>query len=364
MTAALVITEVCVVPSVSAETLDPHETSIKLHPIRAPNGFGIQDTGVKINVDYPGGYYPYDIATSPEANWGVIAWTNPSGEAYLNAPIDLPTFDARQKLESRTWISTSSPAASQSMALMWTENFEKGTTSQTLFQVGINNTGGCADSQGNPLEHDFFVAPNSKALNPYYPSAYINDAPNPPTNPFLNQITALTINGSVELLAQMPTTSPGQCAVNQSGLIYALIFNNPVRHQTLFYQLDLSYFCYAGTDLAINEWCETASLQTNYFFTGENGVWGIDDPITKYIDPATHLPYSLLQNAHTDNLSINFLPRIAYLIEHGQDGLDTDISHWQFGSIYFGQHTWGSSALVSVWTSANFTPTIVYTPAN
>jgi hypothetical protein len=333
-------------------------------PILAPHGFGVQDTGLKTTGDYPRGYYPYDIATSPDANWGVIAWTNPAGEAYLNAPIDLPTFDDQQKLQSRTWISTSSPAANQSMALIWTENVARDTTSQTLFQDGINDTGGCTDSQGNPLEYDFFVAPNSKGLDPYYPSAYLSDAPNPPNKPFLNEATALTINGSVQLLAEMPTTSPGQCAVNQSGLLYAQILNNPVRHQTLYYQLELSVFCYAGTDPAYNEWCKTTPLQMNYFFTGANNVWGIDDPITNYVNPATHSPYSLLEDGGTVNLAINFLPRIAHLIQHGEHGLDTDLLHWQLGAIYFGQHTWGSSALVSVWSSANFAPTIVYTPAH
>jgi hypothetical protein len=364
LTATLVITEICFGSSAGNRTVVAHGLSITLHPILAPHGFGVQDTGAKTNSDHPRGYYPYDIATSPDANWGVIAWTNPVDQAYLNAPIYLPDFDAQRKLRSRTWISSSSPVANQKMALVWTENLTSGTTAQILYQSGINDIGGCTDSQGNPLEYDFFVAPNSKGLDPYHPSAYLNDEPNPPTNPFLNQITALTIEGSVELLAQMPTTSPGQCAVNQSGLLYALIFNNPVHHQTLYYQLDLNGFCYAGPDPAYNEWCKTTPHQMSYFFTGANNEWGIDDPITNYLNSATHSPYSLLGEGGTDDLALDFLPRIAYLIQHGEHGLDTDLSHWQVGAIYFGQHTWGSSALVSKWSSANFAPTIVYTPAN
>jgi hypothetical protein len=143
-------------------------------------------------------------------------------------------------------------------------------------------------------------------------------------------------------------------------MIYALVFNNTVNHQTLFYQLDFSWFCYAGTDPAINSWCQATVPQSDYFMTGQGGIWGIDDPISNYVNRATSQPYSLLQSPSVMDIDINFLPRIAQLIQTNQYGMDAELSHWQWGAFYYGQHTWGSAALVSSWTSANFSPSLVY----
>ena len=91
-------------------------------------------------------------------------------------------------------------------------------------------------------------------------------------------------------------------------------------------------------------------------------MWGIDDPLTSYVDPATNEPFTLLQKAGTLTLNLNLLPRIAHLIQTGQYGLDTNLADWQWGSFYYGQHVWGSSRLVSRWSSVNFSPSIVYSP--
>jgi hypothetical protein len=101
----------------------------------------------------------------------------------------------------------------------------------------------------------------------------------------------------------------------------------------------------------------------NYFMTGQDNIWGIDDPINNYVNTATNQRYALLQHPALLDIDINFLPRVAQLIRSGQYGIDPDLSHWQWGSFYYGQHTWGSATLVSNWTSANFSPEIVYSPA-
>jgi hypothetical protein len=101
----------------------------------------------------------------------------------------------------------------------------------------------------------------------------------------------------------------------------------------------------------------------NYFMIGQGDVWGIDDPINNYINHSTNRLYSLLQNESLQEIDINFLPRIAQLIHTAQHGMDHDLSNWQWGSFYYGQHTWGNAALVSKWMSPNFSPEVVYSPA-
>jgi hypothetical protein len=337
--------------------------SVTTTPVAAPQGFAIQDTGDVVTKTHPGGYYPYDSATSPDANWNIVAWGNPPGEAYLAPFIDLPTYGAGGKITAQTWEAAYSATASQNLALIISQNLQSGVNSQTLLQNGIESVKGCTTAAGTPQEYDFFVSGSDKKTNPYYPSAYLSDQPDPPQNPPLSQVTALDIDGSVTLVAQGPTVVPGQCPVNQSSLLYSLIFNNLSKHETLFYQLELNSFCYAGTEASRNAWCKAYVPSMNYFFTGQNGVWGIDDPLTSYVNPATKKPFALFQTAGTLTLAINLLPRIAHLIESGADGMDTNLADWQLGSFYYGQHTWGSSALVSTWSSANFSPSIVYTPA-
>jgi len=343
---------------------DAWAQTLQINPVLPPQGFGVQDTGQVISTTYPGGYYPFDIATSLQANWFVAAWSNAPGESYLSPFFSLQTLTMNnQTVSDELWISTSSQTASQSMAIMIDYNVASGLTSQTIFQVGIPDASYCATPDGDPLEHDFFVAANSKSVDPNYPSAYERDGQTPPPNPSLDQLTALTINGSVALLAALSAASPGQCPLNQSAMIYALVFSNTVNHQTLFYQLDFNWFCYAGTDPDVNTWCETAIPQMNYFMTGQGGIWGIDDPISNYVNRTTKQQYALLQGTSVMDVDIDFLPRIAQLIQTNQNGIDADLSHWQWGSFYFGQHTWGSAALVSSWTSANFSPSLSIRPS-
>jgi hypothetical protein len=249
------------------------------------------------------------------------------------------------------------------MAISINHDLETGVTTQTIFQTGIPNADDCTTSSGDPLEYDFFIAANSRTLDPNYPSAYLSDRPDPPPNPSLDQVSAITINGWIQLVSATSTSAPGLCAVNQSALIYALVFNNTVNHQTLFYQLDLNWFCYSGTDPDVNIWCRVAVPQMNYFMTGQDNIWGIDDPINNYVNTATNQRYALLQHPALLDIDINFLPRVAQLIRSGQYGIDPDLSHWQWGSFYYGQHTWGSAVLISKWMSANFSPAIVYSPA-
>jgi hypothetical protein len=343
-----------------AQMLQANQQTAVLQPIVRPQGFAVMDTARTVNQAYPGGYYPFNTTTSSNANWAFVAWSNPENIPYLNPFISFPTFGENQQLTGQTWLASSSQTASQNMAVIINQNFTAGTTSEIFLQDGLTNLSGCSDGQGNPIEYDFFAFPNSPNFNPYYPSAYLQSAANPP----LNKVTGLNVKGSVGLLAQLSTSVPSRCPATQSSMIYSLIFNNTVTGQILFYQLDLNFFCYFGSDLDRNKWCSTVIPQMNYFFTGQGNVWGIDDPITNYVDPKTNAPYPLLQNTGTLNIDVNFMPRIAYLIQNAQYGMDNNLSHWQLGGIYYGQHTWGDAALVSNWSSANFAPTIVYSNVN
>jgi hypothetical protein len=359
---SLVINASVMVHAPAARSAVAAETSVTLNPVAAPQGFAILDTGHVVTKAIPGGYYPYDSATSPNANWNIVAWTNPAGEAYLAPFIDLPSYGANGAITAQTWEAVNTPTATQNLALIISQNLQTGISSQTLMQNGIEGVKGCTTAGGTPQEYDFFVGGNATKTNPYYPSAYLADQPNPPLNPALSHVTGIDVKGAVTLIAQGPTAVPGQCPVNQSSLLYAVIFNNLSKHQTLFYQLDLNSLCYAGTDASRNAWCKSYVPAANYFSIGQNNVWGIDDPLTSYVNPATNQPFPLLQTPGTLTLNLNLLPRIAHLIQTGQYGMDTNLADWQWGSFYYGQHSWGSSALVSTWSSVNFGPSIVYSP--
>ena len=261
----LIANAIFIVQALAAQSAVATEDMVTLNPVVAPKGFAVQETGTVVTKANPGGYYPYDSATSPNANWIVVAWTNPAGEDYLAPLIDHPRYGANGEITAQTWEAANSQTASQDLALSISQNLQTGMNSQTLLQNGIKSLKGCTTAGGTPQEYDFFVSGSSTRTNPYYPSAYLADQPNPPLNPALSQVSAINVKGSVALVDQEPTVSPGQCPINQGSLLYSLIFNNLSKHQTLFYQLDLNFFCYSGTDASRSSWCKSYVPSENYF---------------------------------------------------------------------------------------------------
>jgi hypothetical protein len=326
-------------------------SGILVAPVVVAKGFGILDTG-KVK-----GSYNFDQATSTAANWSIVAWSNPPGKSYFQP------FTKTTSGDTQIWETLSSSAAKQSMALALEMTPTTGVAAETLLQKGFTSTSGCSTAQGNPLENDFFVSGNARSTNPHYPSAYLRDGAKPPANPPLSQVTAIDIQGTVQLLESEAVVATGPCLVDQSGMLYALIFQDTVKGQWLYYQLDLNAFCFPGTNAARNAWCRTYKPSMTYFATGTNSTWGIDDVITNYTSSKTKTAFSLLRSPGAIALDLNFLPRIASLITKGQYGLDKTLADWTWNGFYYGQHTWGSATLQSSWTSTNFSPTIQYTPA-
>jgi hypothetical protein len=76
-----------------AQAIGAPQGSVVLRPVLPPQGYGVQDTGRVTSAAYPGGYYPFDIATSPQANWDIVAWSNPAGASYLLPFVSSESFD-------------------------------------------------------------------------------------------------------------------------------------------------------------------------------------------------------------------------------------------------------------------------------
>lgn len=319
-----------------------------VNPIAVPQGWGVQDIGLNGS-----GYYPFDIATSAAANWGIVAYANAPNESYL---MPFTTTTSGTVTEYST---VSSTTAAQGMALTFSKDSSTGNGIQTLTQSGVTTGALCS----NNTEIDLFLFPNGNAppnQDPAYPTAYLASAP----KPTLDLLSGIMVSGSVTLQSQSSSTgsAAAPCEINQGAMIYSLTLNNATTSQTLFYQIAFNYFCYPGNNATFNAYCSATIPSMNYFFTGSGGVWGIDDPINNYTNTATGVAYTLISTNVPVSVAINILPRLAYLIENGQYGLDTTLSHWSIGSFYYGQHTWGSASLASTWSSTNFGPSILIQP--
>ncbi len=324
------------------------QTTVQL--VTPPAGYGIQD-----KARNGSGYFPFDQATSSAANWNIVAWSNPANQSYMSPLLNIPTYNGGN-LVAQTWIANQNANSIQPMAVSLSLDLQHNTSSQMLIQNGSYNT---SNDTTCSQENDLFVFPNSTTYNTAYPNAYSTTA----TNPTLDKVTAMTVNGQVSLLsASNTTTTPSPCSLNMGSMIYALSFSNTSSGATFYYQLGLNFFYFNGSNATYNSIFSSGVLNENYFFTGAGNEWGIDDPITSYTNPATGSAYTLFQNPGAYNLNLNVYPRIAYLITNGQYGLDTNLSHWKLSGIYYGHTQHGTAYIGSNWSSANFFPTITYNP--
>ena len=143
----------------------------------------------------------------------------------------------------------------------------------------------------------------------------------------LGEISRLYLSVTAEPVA-FSTLAGAQCAVTAAGMIAAVVFNNRVAHQTLFYQLRLqSYRNSAGPG----------------FFANAQ-PFGFRDMIREF----GVFPDGLPTGAPTP-VTIDLLPRLKTILSTATNGLDTNVRNWTTGSAYVGQGVFGNVRAESAW---------------
>jgi hypothetical protein len=195
----------------------------------------------------------------------------------------------------------------------------------------------CVGPGGQPRESDLFLSPNRTA-NDFDVPGYVS-----PLHAYsLTALQHLTVQATVSYTAE-PATKSEVCGVAQGGALIAVILDNPVRHQTLFYQLALTIVC--GPQPAERlAFCAKMRSEpwSNFFFT--KNPFGVDDRLPL-------LGQAFLAPGETRTIKADLLPRLIGFLKAGPLALDSDPSHWTIGGFYAGQNIWGGVKLTTHWSS-------------
>lgn len=268
----------------------------------------------------PGGPAPY-TASGPAAGWGVVAWDIPGG--------DLSPF---------TTIKGDYGTVSISRAAAATVTVTRAPTGETV--IGLSQDGAvlpCLSPGGGPRESDLFLSPN-ESVNAFDVSGYAATSHAYPLTALRHLTAIATVSYRAGRAAKKET-----CGVAQGSVMIAVIFDNRIRHQTLFYQLALTLIC--GPQPAPRQaFCRAMqSIPRSNFFSTRN-PFGIDDRL-----PLLGQPF--LMPEETTTVHVDLLPRVLGFLRTAPWSMDPDPSHWSLGSIYAGQNIWGGVSLSTQWSA-------------
>jgi hypothetical protein len=242
--------------------------------------------------------------------WGIAAWNIPGDR--------LPPFTVRRD-RGRSVFETANRVASVKVIQ------EDGKARYTLAQNGAHLP--CEGANGRAREFDLFVASEGPALATQLPA--------------LGGMKALIQTVKLAVHTETPATSNG-CAVSQGAAMLALVMDNEVSRQTLFYQLRLNLFCGQGT----KDWartCRGTVVSPELTFFSAKNPFGIDDYL-----PLTGNGW--LQDDRSYALRLDFLPRLLAALRQAPPGLDRNPDHWRLTRAYHGQHIWGDVSMRSEWS--------------
>lgn len=264
-------------------------------------------------------------ATGSKPRWNIAQWGTP-GEHEPHG--GLPPF--RRHQQRNAMILTSSHSGT-SVKIVQTGHGE-------AIQLSQDGSGlACWNSSGSPREADLFVQTNGGGNRGTLRPGFLRrgSAAIP-----LAAMSHLYETVTVSMTASFAHRHT-HCAVNQSGLLTALVLQNRSAHptETLFYQLSFSNQCGPGAPGRV-KLCTSRHLSPTWFF--DQKPFGVDDSLTL-------LGKTPLISGETRTFHIDLLPRLREVISHGPPRLDDDLAHWTITGVYLGQHIWGGMALHSVW---------------
>ncbi len=318
---------------ITSFTAQPLPASIQ--PYNAPNGFDALSTINQIK-GRPARYN----ATLPTANWNLAPQGQPGDFGAIT--YSTPSPGVQQWSETNGWASAD-----------FTLN--QGAYVVTLHQDGTQAT--CVDpTSGTPAEHDYFIQPDSNAINSNFYASTLNF-------PTLGQLSSFMVSGQVTMTQLSRPDATSSCTANHASINYGVtLTDNAVTPVQMFwYAIKLGSVCEPAT---------AAADDPQYL----NCMSSLRNPVsveywTGAEPPSAHVTGSIINFAVSDlsgpilsapgtlNLSVDLLPRISGYITAGQYGIDTDLSHWKIDGVNMGQELWGDVLLETTWQGGLFTPT-------
>jgi hypothetical protein len=263
--------------------------------------------------------------SGPAPNWHIASWSIPGPH--------LPAFAVSQQ-GGETIYDSRAPEAQVSLHVLG-----DGSAFYVLSQNGAILP---CEKRGQPDEADLFSSPNSASVKPPAVAAVLIRS----NSISLASMAHLYATQTVGFTYGYATSSPS-CAVNKGAPLIAVILNNLVAHQTLFYQLALGGMC-DDRQAAAGEACQARMANPHGSFFSRANPFGVDDAL-----PLLGQPW--LRNHETRALKLDLLPRLLTFIQSGPAAIDHDPSHWVLGSYYNGQHIWGDVTMQTVWKQVSLT---------
>jgi hypothetical protein len=265
----------------------------------------------------PGGPVAY-ATTSGTPQWSIANWNIPGGK--------LPPFTVSMQ-GTNTVFTSRAPESS----VVITQTPAK----TASYQLSQNGAVLPCDTGGEPRESDLFAGSYNQHT--------------PPEK--LLTLTALTnLISTATIKYQYGEATPRHvCAVSQGSALISVILNDQTKHQTFFYQLELSDEC-GPQPAARARMCETSRTNPKpSFFFGKN-PFGADEALTLF-------GQKWLANNETRTIHVDLLPHLINLVENGPPEMDHDPSHWTIGAYYNGQHIWGDMTMTTTWSRVSLLAT-------
>ena len=267
----------------------------------------------------PGGPFTY-ATTGDKPNWYIQAWNIPAGK--LSAFVE-------RKERSNTVFSSSAPEAGVQIVKL-----PDGRTSYRLSQDGTVLP---CSHQGEPLESNLLAGPNAlHARPPEWSSMTLRRDDMLPIAQLVHLVASATV-----AIRFAPTVLRKGCAVSQAAALISVVLNNRTAHQTLFYQVALSFGCGPQPE-ARQRLCETLTNHPRASYYFRTNPFGVADVLPLF-------GQNWLPNDERHTLHLDLLPHLLRLIESGPSAMDHDSSHWTVDGYYNGQHIWGDVTMTSEW---------------
>ena len=267
----------------------------------------------------PGGPHAY-AASGPAASWSVVAWDIPGGE--------LQPFKTTRQHQA---VVSVSQAAEASVSVV-----HEPANGAVIWLSQDGRVLPCLLANGEPRESDLLLSPNQSS-NPFGTSGYIVPSHAFPLTSLRHLIAIATISYQTS-----PSPKSEACGVVQASVIMALVLNDQLRQQTIFYQLELTEIC-GPQPVQRQVFCQMMQSVPRAYFFARSNPFGINDQL-----PLLGQPF--LTPGETRAVHVDLSPRVMGILRDGPLSMDRDVGHWVLGGFYVGQNIWGGLRLSTRWS--------------
>ena len=173
-------------------------------------------------------------------------------------------------------------------------------------------------------EFDSFAEVNDPGTYPGYPSGHVT------VSPTLQNMNSLGLN--ISLIIQHMDVVDNKCQINQNSQMIAIVLQNKVKGQVLFYQIELGGY-YNRSGLPKQFWWST----TSPFGYTETAAIGYNTPQAV---PGIKRIFNL-----------NILPNLKRIIASSPASMDKNLNDWIVSSTYHGSAVWGHMSVSANWSN-------------